>query len=117
MLRKLILWLLDLVHPQERRTIQVEGVPLPVEVFYNQRGGERFVHLVNYAGDKRETGTPQAQDFPSLRELRVRVALDAAPRRVRQVPSGEVVQVEYANGWASFTAQLEGPEAVYCIET
>ncbi|MCC7262756.1 MAG: beta-galactosidase trimerization domain-containing protein [Candidatus Latescibacteria bacterium] len=116
MLRKVMLWLLDLVHPQERRTIAVEGVPLPVEVFYNQRGGERFVHLVNYAGDKRETGTPQAQDFPSLRDLKVRVALDAAPRRVRQVPSGELVPVEYAKGWASFSAQLEGPDAVYCIE-
>jgi hypothetical protein len=116
-LRKLILWLLELVHPQERRTIRAEGVPLWVEVFYNQRGQERFVHLVNYAGDKREVGTPQAQDFPPLRDLRVQVALDRAPRRVRQVPAGEEVAAEYAGGWARFSAQLPGVHAVYCIET
>lgn len=116
-LRKLLLWLLDLVHPQERRTIRVEGVPLAVEVFYNQRGRERFVHLVNYAGDKRETGTPQTQDFPALGDLHIYVALDKAPRCVREVPSGEEVAVEYAEGWACFSAHLQGAHAVYCIDT
>lgn len=115
-LRKLILWLLDLVHPQAQRTISVENAPISVEVFYNHRGRQRFVHLVNYGGDKRETGTPQAQDFPALRDIGISIALDAPPR-VREVPAGTPVAVEYAHGRARFMVSLLGAHVAYCIDT
>ena len=62
-LRKLALWMLGQIYPVESRTIVLENTPINVEVFYNHRGKERFVHLINYSGDKRESGIPHAQDF------------------------------------------------------
>lgn len=117
MLRRLILWLLDLAHPQAQRTIAVADAPVGVEVFYNSRGAQRFVHLVNYGCDKRETGTPQTQDFPAHPDLRVSVALDDPPQRITQVPAGTPIATEFAGGRACFVAPLYGPHAVFCIDT
>lgn len=117
MLRKLILWMVGIVHPAAARTIVVENAPVSVEVFYNVRGPERFVYLVNYGCDKRETGTPQTQDFPTLHNIVVSVALDGPPKRITGVPGGAPVASEYAGGRARFTAAPLGIHAVYRIET
>lgn len=115
-LRRLILSLLDLVHPAADRAITVGNGPLNVEVFYNRRGRERFVHLVNYAGDKRETGTPQTQDLRPHGGIEISLALDAAAR-VSEVPEGTAVDAEYTDGRLRFDASVTGAHAVYRIET
>lgn len=103
-LRKLILWALDRVHPMEKRTILLENVPVTVEMFYTDRRGERFVHLINFSGDKRETGTPRVQDMPAVHGMRVKVRLDKKPAGLLFVPEGKAVKYSYSGGWLRFDA-------------
>ena len=116
LLRKLALWMLDLVYPVESRPIILEHAPINVEVFYNQRGRERFIHLVNYAGDKREEGPSMAQDFPAVHGIRVRVRLDREPASITAVPQGEEIRCDYRDGWVSFEAKPLAIHDVYRIE-
>ncbi|MBT4483072.1 MAG: hypothetical protein HOC71_05285, partial [Candidatus Latescibacteria bacterium] len=116
LLRKLALWMLGLIYPDESRTIAVENTPINVEVFYNQRGKERFVHLVNYSGDKREVGASQAQDFPVVHGNRVRLRLSTKPAGVTAVPGGDKIAFTYRNGWVVFDAKPLDIHSVYRIE-
>ena len=115
-LRNLALWMLELVYPRERRTIALENTPINVEVFYNERGRERFIHLVNYSGDKRETGTPQVQDFTTVHGCWVSVRLREKPARITSVPGGQTVPFRYSGGWASFEAEPLHVHSVYRID-
>lgn len=117
MLRRLILWLLGLVHPESERHLVVTGAPVGVEVFHSRSPGQHLVHLVNYGCDKRETGTPQTQSFPSLQGIGISLALERPPTEVRVVPGGEAVNAEYRDGRVRFSATLNGPHAVYRIQT
>ena len=115
-LRKLALWMLGLVHPAASRTLVLENAPITVEVFYNQRGDERLVHLINYSGDKREVGVPQTQDFVVVHGIRVRVRMAGEPARITRVPSGDAVAFTYRDGWVSFDAEPLEIHEVYRIE-
>ena len=115
-MRKLALWMLDQVYPGDKRTIVLEKTPINVEVFYNQRGKERFIHLINYSGDKREVGSPQAQDFTTVYGIRVRIRLIGKPAGITTVPGGEKVAYDYRNGWVSFDAKPLNIHEVYRIE-
>ncbi|MFC1541555.1 alpha-amylase family protein [Candidatus Latescibacterota bacterium] len=115
-LRKLGLWMLNLVYPSESRTIILENTPINVEVFYNSCGNERFVHLINFTGDKREVGTPQIQDFITVHGIRVRVRLDKTPTWITIVPESRNVTFTYSNGWAAFDAEPLEIHSVYRIE-
>lgn len=116
-LRRLILWLLDQVHPTSQRRLVVTGAPVGVEVFHSRGPGQELIHLVNYGCDKRETGTPQTQDFPSLRDINLSLALDRPPVEVRMVPDGAPIASEYRDGRVRFSAMLNGPHAVYRLST
>jgi hypothetical protein len=113
-LRRLIINLLDRVHPVSRRSIVVDNAPLNVEVFYNRRGNDRFVHLVNYGGDKRETGTPQTQDLRPHSDIGIALAL-AGPATVCGVPGETPVEAQYTEGQLRFRAFLVGAHAVYRV--
>lgn len=115
-LRRLIIGLLDRLHPLTDRSIVVDNAPLNVEVFYNRRGNERFVHLVNYAGDKRETGTPQTQDLRPHHDIGISLALENGGR-VSEVPDDRQVEATWAEGRLCFRAGVTGAHAVYRIET
>ena len=115
-LRKLALWMLEQAYPEERRSIVCDNTPMNVEMFYSARSGERFVHLVNYAGDKRETGTPQAQDFPTVHGIRIRLQTDRKPSRVTTVPDGGTVAFTHRNGWVTIDAEPLKVHSVYRIE-
>lgn len=101
-LRKLALWMLGLIYPEKSRSIVFDNTPVNVEVFYNRRGNERFVHLVNYSGDKREVGTPQVQDFTTVHGIKIRVKTGKKPRSVTLVPDSREVDFDYLSGWLSF---------------
>ena len=116
-LRKIGLWMLDQVHPRAARTIVCQNTPIRVEMFYNERAGERFVHLVNYCADKREYGTPYVQDFSAVHGIRIEVQLDDRPVRVTRVPGGEKVAYTYENGWIAFVAEPLIIHEVYWIES
>ncbi|MCE5249332.1 beta-galactosidase trimerization domain-containing protein [bacterium] len=115
--RKLGLWMLEQVYPPEARTIVLENTPVNVEVFYNRRGKELFVHLVNYSGDKREVGTPQVQDFAVVHGIRIRLQLARKPAGVTTVPGGKTIPSAYSDGWLTFTAEPLAIHEVYRIET
>ncbi|MFC1693720.1 beta-galactosidase trimerization domain-containing protein [Candidatus Latescibacterota bacterium] len=115
-LRKLALWLLNEVYPSDARTIFFEQTPSNVEVFLNQRGNERFIHLVNYSGDKRERGTPQVQDFTTVHGIRIHVKLSTRPVSLITVPDGGKVPYNYQNGWVTFEAEPLRIHDVYRIE-
>ncbi len=115
-LRKLALWMLNLAYPFDSRTIVLENTPINVEVFYNQRGNELFIHLVNYSGDKRESGAPHAQDFPIIHGIRVKARLKNRPVNINSVPDGDDVKFTYRNGWALFEAEPLFIHNVYRIE-
>ena len=116
LLRKLALWMLDIVYPVASRTIALDNTPINVEVFYNQKGKERFVHLVNYSGDKREIGPAMAQDFPLVHGIRVRVRLSSKPSRITAVPDDKTISFEYNDRWASFDGKPLAIHDVYRIE-
>lgn len=118
-LRKLILWALWLVYPPEKRTIFIENAPMNVEMFYNERPGEKFVHLINYSGDKRDTGTPQVQDFTTVHGITVKVRLEKKPASLSLVPDGKTMTFSYAEslsgGWMTFEALSLNLHDVYRI--
>ena len=87
-----------------------------MEVFYNQRGSERFIHLVNYVGSKREKGTPQVQDLPSVHGIRIHVRLDTKPVRITSVPDGKNIAFTYRNRRVTFEAEPLEIHSVYRIE-
>ncbi len=116
-LRKLALWMLNLAYPVDSRTVNCENAPINVELFYNHRGNERFVHLVNYSGDKREAGVAHAQDFPIIHGIRVKVRLKNRPASITSVPDGGDVKFTYRNGLVSFDAEPLEIHSVYRIET
>ncbi|MFC1693683.1 hypothetical protein ACFL1R_09280 [Candidatus Latescibacterota bacterium] len=104
------------MYPDDSRTIVLENTPSNVEMFYNRRGRERFIHLVNYSGDKREVGTPKVQDFPVIHDIHIRIRLDEKPVRITAVPGGVNIQVTYRNGWVMFRAEPLEIHSVYRIE-
>ena len=115
-LRKLALWMLNLAYPVDSRTLVTENTPINVEVFYNQRGNERFIHLVNYSGDKSERGVPHAQDFPAIHGMRVKVRFNNRPAGITTVPGGEKVAFTFKDGWATFNAEPLAIHDMYRIE-
>ena len=115
-LRKLALWTLGQIYPEKSRSIVLKNTPINVEVFYNQRDNERFVHLINYSGDKREAGTPQTQDFTVVHGINVSVSLNDKPKSIITVPDGEKISFAYRNGWASFDAKPLDIHSVYRIK-
>ena len=115
-LRKLALWLLDQVFPAESRTVNLENAPLSVELFYNHRERERFLHLINYSADRRENGTPNVQDLPEVHGIRARIRVEAPPTRVTSVPEGRDVAFAYKDEHAVFEAEPLHIHSVYRIE-
>ena len=115
-LRKLGLWWLDLVYPTDSRTILLEHTPVYVEVFYNQRGNERFFHIINFAADKRSKGVPQVQDFSIVNGIRVKIRLENRPASITSVPGGKNIAFTYRNMWASFDAEPLEIHGIYRIE-
>ena len=87
-----------------------------MEVFYNEREDERFVHLVNYSGDKREIKLSMVQDFTIVHDIGVKVRLKSRPKSITIVPGGETIAFTYQNGWASFGAKPLEIHSVYRIE-
>ena len=114
-MRKLALLMLDRVYPSAQRSIVCENTPINVEVFYNLRGGERFVHLVNYSGDKRGNGVPQTQDFPVVHGIRVSIKTDFKPSSVTLVPDREKIRFAFSEGVISFEAEPLHIHSVYRI--
>jgi hypothetical protein len=103
-IRKLAAWMLEQVFPAKNRSIVLENAPVAVELFYNERPGERFIHLVNYAGDKRDTGTPQVQTIPAVHGMVVRVRLEKSPGSLALLPEGKKVDFTWSGGWMRFEA-------------
>ncbi len=116
MLRRLALWMLSVVHPERGRSILLENTPPNVEVFYNQRGKDRFVHLVNYSGDKRETGPAQSQIGARVHGIHVRARIPVAPKRVVAVPENQTIPFDWRDNWLGFTANPLAIHSVYLIE-
>jgi hypothetical protein len=114
-LRKLALWMLDRVYPVQERTIELANAPVNVEMFYNRRGDDRFVHLVNYAGDKREKGVPHAQDFPLVYGIQISMRLPRKPQAVALVPEGRKIPFTYSDGTVVFDAEPLRIHSVYMI--
>ncbi len=114
-MRKLARWMLDLAYPENTRLIALENAPVTVELFLNERGAERFVHLINYSADKRDTGTPQVQDMPSVHGMKVRLRMEKKPSAVTLVPDGTVVPFKWSGGWLAFDARPLKIHDVYRI--
>jgi len=108
--------MLEQVFPAASRTILLEGAPAQVEMFYNQRDHERFLHLINYAGDKRETGPPQVQDLTTVHGIQVQVRVESPPVRVTAVPEGRDVPFTYRDQRVRFAAEPLALHSVYRIE-
>jgi len=114
-LRKLAMWLLDTVYPPSSRKIVVENTPANIELFHNSRDGERFVHLVNYAGDKREFGIPQTQDFVTAHGIVVHMRLAKKPSEVAIIPDGIPMDFTFEGGWLRFEARPLAIHDVYRV--
>lgn len=116
MLRRLALWMLALAHPEKSRSIVLENAPPNVEVFYNLREKDRFVHLVNYSGDKRETGPSQSQAGAGVHGIRVQAGVPSAAKRVTAVPENRPLRFETRDNRVVFTADPLEIHSVYRIE-
>ena len=109
--------MLDQAYPSNKRKITLSSAPINVEAFLNQRGNDRFVHLVNYSADKREGHVPQVQDFWPASGIKVRVQLTGEPGKVTLVPENRDVQFTFQNGVVSFEAEPLLIHSVYRIQT
>ena len=108
--------MLDLVYPADSRTIFLEHTPINVEVFYNQCGNERFVHLINFAVDKRSIGVPQVQDFSTVKGIRVNIRHKNRPSSITTVPGGKNIAFTHSNMWAYFDSEPLSIHNVYRIK-
>ena len=115
-LRKLALWMLGQILPAESRSVNLENAPLSVEMFYNSREQERFLHLINYSGDRQESGTPSVQDLPTIHGIRVRVRVEAPPACITSVPDGKDVAFTYRDQQITFDAEPLEIHRVYRVE-
>ena len=115
-LQKLAMWMMNKIHPEHARTVIVNA-PKNIEFFYSKRDHERFIHLINYAGDKREVGVPQTRDFVTAHDIAVSLKLGKRPASVMLVPDKTVVNYSYDGGWLRFTARPLKIHDVYRIET
>ena len=109
--------MLQLVHPIAARSIVLENAPLNVEISYTSRGRDKFVHLLNYGGDKRIGGAQRVHGFSAVERIRVRLRCDARPKRVLVVPENKLIALEWSNGQASFLAQALVLDSAYMIES
>jgi hypothetical protein len=104
LLRKLALWTLDRAYPVESRAITLRNAPINVELFYNARNADRFVHLINFSADKREGHAPMVQDFRGVSGIEVLARLDERPEEVILVPDNKAIAFSYEDGILSFAA-------------
>src|SRR5688500_16324694 len=79
-LRKLASWIFGQAHPATARAIALDRAPLAVEVVYNARGQDRFVHLINFTGDRRIGGPQRLQDFSRVEGIQVRARTATRPK-------------------------------------
>jgi len=115
-LRKLAAWMLHMTHPPAARAVVLENAPLNIEMTLNTRGSDRFVHLINFTGDKR-AGAQRIEDFAAVPGIRVGVRCRTRPRRVQLVPEMKAVAVEWKDGRAWFQAQPLVLHDVYKMES
>jgi hypothetical protein len=116
-LGKLAAWMLQSVYPMMARSILLENAPLNVEVSYTSRGRDKFVHLLNYGGDKRIGGAQRVHGFSAVHGIRVRLRCAARPRRVLLAPENKAIPFEWSEGWTSFLAQPLVLDSAYMIES
>jgi hypothetical protein len=95
-------WMLDTAYPANERTIVLENAPSNVELMYNRRGGTRFVHLVNFTGDKRLQSAQRIHDISPVGRIRVSLRCDRRPREVLLVPENSAVPFEWRDSRLSF---------------
>jgi Hypothetical glycosyl hydrolase 6/Beta-galactosidase trimerisation domain len=115
-LRRLAAWMFSVAHPPARRTIVLENAPLNVEVTFNSRGADKFLHLINYTGDKRMAGAQRLQDFSGVSGIRVGIESAARPRRIVLAPERKPVPFEWKDGRAWFQAQPLIMHDLYMME-
>ena len=116
-MRDSLSWILDTIHPQPERAIALEDAPANVELFYNYRNSERFVHLVNFSGDKREVGPPVIREMPPVVGIRVRIKASRRPQQVVSAPEMKAMRFEFRDGWVSFEAAPLAVHSAYMIQS
>jgi len=84
-LRKLALWMLELVHPSLAGPWRWRMPRATFELFYNQRVTNASSTSWATRGQARQ-GSPETQDLPLLHGIRVRIRLERKPAAVTTVP-------------------------------
>ncbi|HLK64089.1 MAG TPA: alpha-amylase family protein [Bryobacteraceae bacterium] len=115
-LRKLAAWMLDGVHPPSQRAMVLEKAPLNLEATLTSRGTERFLHLLNFTGDKRLSGGQRLQDFSAVQGIRAGIHCRSKPKRVLLVPEKRPIAFEWTGERAWFHPQPLVLHDVYLIE-
>ncbi len=115
-LGKLAAWMLHVAHPPMRRAVVLENAPLNVEAAFNLRGADRFLHLINYTGDKRMAGAQRLQDFSAVSGIRVGIASATRPKRIVLAPDRKPIPFEWKDGRAWFQAQPLIMHDLYMME-
>ncbi len=115
-LRGLAAWMLHLALPPARRAIVLENAPLNVEAAFNSRGPDRFLHLVNFTGDKRIAGAQRLQSFSAVSGIRIGIACRARPKRIVLAPDRKPIPFEWKSDRAWFQAQPLILHDVYMME-
>ena len=115
--RKLALWMLAHAYPVDHRLITLRNAPINVELFYNARNDDRFVHLIGFSADKREGHAPMVQDFHAVSGIEVSIRLDRKPASVLLVPEDKHIDFNYKNGAVTFTADPLLIHSVYWISS
>ena len=104
--------MLDTAYPGSERTIALENAPSNVELIYNRRGGTRFVHLVNFTGDKRLEYAQRLHDISPVGRIRVSLRCDRRPREVLVLPGNSAVPFAWRDSRLSF---MTAPFALHQI--
>jgi hypothetical protein len=115
-LRRIASWLYGQAHPTAARSLALEHAPLSVEVVYTERGRDRFVHLINFTGDRRLSGPARLTDFHAVNGIQVRARVGERPKGVLAVPGKTPMGFEWKDGWVSFRAQPLVVHSAYWIQ-
>jgi hypothetical protein len=108
--------MLETVYPASERAIMLESAPSNIELLYNRSGGTRFVHLVNFTGDKRLEHAQRIHDMSPAGRMRVSARCGARPREVLLVPGNTAVPFEWKDSRLSFTTTPFTSHQIWMIQ-
>jgi hypothetical protein len=102
---------IDRLLPQPR--VGAHNLPSTAIVTVRQQNSDLIVHLLHYVHQRRGASLDIIEDVLPLHNVEISIRADHEPASVRLVPEGQALEMQYANGYATFSvARVNGYQIV-----